>query len=376
MRSAFLLLLIIAGGLRFQGDPVSEAPAGPPREIRIDGSLEPRHEASVRRIRDDFPSLERHRTSRFEILSDLDQETIAEHGQLLERTHHEVESFCKALGYELDVRKSAGHRHLVIAFADRADFLRFAFRHDKVHANWLAGYFAPVSVHLVYHTAADHPEVRRVVDRVENGEQESSETGDSRIRRQMNRFVVQADASVVVHEATHMLLHHHGVAPATSRQPMWLLEGLAGSFEPAEASRRFGPMRPENGRTKDFRELLRKDRVPGLKDLIREKEFSAGRGVTHANYATSAAFCSWLARHRPVELRRFLDRLNKPLVAISKMEIADADAKVKASAGGEPDPLEEFEAVFGDVERLEKAWLRHERAAASLPIAHGDIFRY
>ena len=91
MRSALFLLLIVAGALRIFELPINEAPAGPPLEIRLDGSLEPHRERRVRQICDEFPSLERHRTSHFEILSDLDDEMIAEHSQLLERTVHAVE---------------------------------------------------------------------------------------------------------------------------------------------------------------------------------------------------------------------------------------------------------------------------------------------
>ena len=374
MRSAFLLLLIVVGGLRIFEVPINEAPAGPPLEIRLDGSLEPDREKRIREICAEFPLLERHRTSHFEILSDLDDETIAEHGQLLERTVHAVEDFSRFLGYDIESFPNRQRRHLVLAFSDRNDFIKFAGNHDKINAAWLGGYFAPLSGHLAYHTAANHPDLMRIANRIERAEEGGDDERHQDIRRRMSRFVIQADASVVVHEATHMLLHHFGVAPATSRQPMWLLEGLAGSFEPAEASRRFGPMRPENGRTRDFRKLLREDRVPQLSTLVREREFPKGHQNTQANYATSAALCSWLARHRPRELRRFLDNINNaPDEETRAMDMAGIDDAMEAPVRAGVDWLADFETVFGDIEEIEKTWLRSERAAASLPIANGEF---
>ena len=369
MRSALLLLLIAAGGLRIFEDPTATVPAGPPLEIRIDGSLEPQRERRIREICSEFPTLERHRTSRFEILSDIDGEVLAEHGQLLERTVHAVEDFCQKLGYEVEHLRDHEYRHLVLAFADREDFIRFAAMHDQVNAAWLGGYFAPGSGHLAYHTAADHPDIQRISERMDRSRERDSMGGEM-VRSRLNRFVIKADASVVVHEATHMLLHHLGVAPATSWQPMWLLEGLAGSFEPAEPDRRFGPMRPENGRTRDFRELLRQDRVPALVDLIRERDFPKNSGNVQANYATSAALCSWLARHRSQELRRYLDAINhRRGSGIPLMDMTGVNGAPR------PDGIDwigDFEAAFGDVEQVEKAWLRAERIAASLPIANGE----
>ena len=372
MRSAFILLLIVAGGLRIIEGTISEAPAGPPLEIRIDGSPDPGVMKRIQEICVDFPSLERRRTSRFEILSDLDDETIGEHRQWLERTVHAVEDFCRYLGYEIERLPQGRERHLVLAFSNRDDFLRFALKHDKVNATWLAGYFSPAAGHLVYHTAANHPDVQRITHRIGPAERSEDQEPRQDIRRQLDRFVVQADASVVVHEATHMLLHHHGVAPATTRQPMWLLEGLAGSFEPAEASRRFGPMRPENGRTRDFRRLLREDRVPVLSDLIREQDFTHARRDTQAQYATSAAFCSWLVRYRPREFRRFLDHVNRRIPKEDVvMAMVGMDETAREPKSAEVDWLADFEDVFGDIEVMEKVWLRSERAAAALPVANG-----
>ncbi len=380
MRITCLLLLIVVGGFPFIGGIFTNAPAGPPIDIRIDGSLEPALEQRIRSIRAEHPSLDRHRTRGFEILSDLDDDVVAEHGQLLERTVRAVDEFCLALGYPPgeSLGSSSDHRHLVIAFSNRDAFIEFAARRDRVNARWLGGYFAPGPGYLVYHTVADHPDVRKMTKDLVAPDGEAGDTSGTDDR--LHRFVIEADASVVVHEATHMLLHHRGVAPATNGQSMWLLEGLAGSFEPIEATRRFGPMRPENARTRDFRDLLRRGRVPRLVDLVRERDFPGARGTTHVHYATSAALCSWLARHRAEELRRYLDTVNARVGGRSgDRDTTSLDAH---QGGGEEDidgrlgarRLAEFESVFGEVSRLEYAWLRYEMATASMTVEDREMF--
>lgn len=393
MRIVFMLLLVAFGGARFIEGPTSRAPAGPPVEIRLDGGLDESRARRIKEIETAFPALRRHRTSRFEILSDLGDEVVARHGQLLERTVHAVHDFCEALGYRNIEHAGASEkdRHLVIAFGDRDDFIRFAGRYDGINALWLGGYFSPGSGHLVYHSAADHPNVRQVTNRIGEVDELAGEVDPHQeIRGKIDRFVMRADASVVVHEATHMLLHRLDVAPATNLQPMWLLEGLAGSFEPVEATRRFGPLRPENGRTRDFRKLLEDGDVPALADLVTATEFPKDPRANHRHYAASAALCSWLARHRPREFRRYIDLAGASEFMVSAVESAGSPVETVQVATMGDDPTDEtqptshaaaesrrrrlasFEGIFGGLEEFERVWLRAERVAASMPVADAE----
>ncbi|MCP4833420.1 MAG: DUF1570 domain-containing protein [Phycisphaera sp.] len=394
MRMVFMLILVVFGGARFIESPTTTAPAGPPIEIRLDGGHDEARELRIREIEADFPKMRRHRTSRFEILSDLGDDVVASHGQLLERTVHAVHDFCEALGYQDidDLKRMSNDRHFVIAFGNREDFVRFAGTYDKVNALWLGGYFSPGSGHLVYHSAADHPNVRRVTSEIGEADELSGALDPHHeLRGEIDRFVVRADASVVVHEATHMLLHQIDVAPATSMQPMWLLEGLAGSFEPVEATRRFGPLRRENGRTRDFRKLLEDDEVPSLVELVSVAEFPKEPRTINRHYAASAALCSWLARHRPKDFRRYIDVAGADEFLVSGAnsvgsvadapQIAGMPAPRVIEAGSTPGSsaeskrrrLASFERIFGDLEEFERAWLRSERVAASMPIADAEL---
>ena len=376
MRFLALLLVSALGWLHFAGVPLTEAPAGPPVEIRLDGGLDPRLASRVDAIMDEYPALRRHRTTRFEILSDLDGEVVAEHAQLLERTAHAVGDFSTALGLQAGGALQAGSdRRLVIAFADRTHFIDFAATHDQVAARWLGGYFSPAGGHLVYHTVADHPGVRRLARHAES----EAEAGTppiqaaERLQDDLDRFVVRADAAVVVHEATHMLLHHAGLVVATGDQPMWLTEGIAGSFEPVEPTRKFGPLRPENNRTKEFRRMLRDDAVPPLAELVGRRDFPKTGRSQHDHYAASAALCSWLARHRPRQLQAYLLHRSDP--TRGPVERATVDPVALGAPIEDVDDawrLLEFERFFGDVATFEKTWLRSERAAASIPVATGE----
>lgn len=394
MRMVFMLLLVAFGGARFIESPTSTAPAGPPIEIRLNGGLDQARELRIKEIQADFPAMRRHRTSRFEILSDLGDDIVASHGQLLERTVHAVHDFCEALGYRdiENVKRMSNDRHLVIAFGNREDFVRFAGEYDKINGLWLGGYFSPRPGHLVYHSAADHPNVRRVTSEIGEADESAGRLDPHReLRGEIDRFVIRADASVVVHEATHMLLHQIDVAPATSLQPMWLLEGLAGSFEPVEATRRFGPLRRENGRTQDFRKLLEDDEVPALAELVSVAEFPKEPRAINRHYAASAALCSWLARHRPKEFRRYIDvagadefmvsaadsvgsREDAPQIAgMPAPRVSEAGSTLRSSAVSKQRRIATFERIFGDLEEFERVWLRSERVAASMPIADAEL---
>ncbi len=387
MRIAMLTLLVVAGGLRFVDDPARFVHAKPPAEIRLVDETSPERKARIEEIRRDFPSLHRHRTPRFEILTDQSAEAVGEASRLLERTALEVDDFCRALGYATDRKApAASDRYLVIAFSAREDFIRFARCHDGLDAAWLAGYFAPNPGHLVYHNPADSHSVRTARSRIERLSQDRRGAEEQRrlARENLDHFITQTNAAVVVHEATHMILHELGIARATVDRPDWLLEGLAGSFEPVEASQAFGPLRPRNGRTEQFRAMLAERGQPTLRDLVCRRRFPSRSHRLQGFYATSAAFCGWLARNRPAELKAFIDRAGEPRVGIVDEDFGGTEIELipaaLAAVEGDFDDLHEdaeelrheFEEVFGPIDELERVWLRAERASAHLPLASAE----
>lgn len=351
MRISVLILFLVMGTLKSLETSTARATGAPPIEIRLVGRSTPEMETRIEEIQDRFPGLERRRTTHFEILTDLAPEEAGRHGELLERTSIAVDRFCKLIG--VDGGSGGQERHLVVAFASRYDFLRFAAWSEKIHASWLAGYFAPAAGHLAYHHQSDSPQVRSRRIRIGEDGRTAGDQASTRVdefieesrRARLDEFIAEETSSVIVHEAVHMLLHHRGVVVATQSTPIWFLEGLAGSFEPDKAFGPFGPDRLVNGRTGEFRDLLRRRGVTSVEKMVGLDSIPATPQSRVAFYATSAQLSAWLVRHRPDDVRRFIELLRH-----------DPHA----------DQVAVFEAAFGPCERIERAWLGDEQISASL----------
>lgn len=339
----FVLAAAAASGLVRQ-EPV-EVSGGPPIEIRLEGRVDPLLESRIQEIQAAFPGLERHRTRRFEIVSDLPHERIMAHGRLLERTAHAVEAFRRELGigWGRDWDTDPSGRELAIAFASREDFIAFALDEGCRSARWLGGYYSPDGGHLVYVDTADHPRVRRAKRAAaRNVASFPAATTPDPASPELERHVRRENATLVVHEAVHLLLDRRGILSATAA-PIWLSEGIAASFEPVEPERSFGPDRTINARTAAFREGLRERRTPSVRTLICWRH-DAARTDVHLHYAAAASLCSWLVRHRPDELRAYL-------------------RSFRDGIGTPVTPAEEvarFEGCFGDPDEIERAWIGRE----------------
>ncbi len=157
----------------------------------------------------------------------------------------------------------------------------------------------------------------------------------------MNLLAEQQSVSVTVHEAIHQLMFHTGVQAPTVRQPPWLSEGLATVFETDRVSGRFGPGEEYGPRRRRFWMLLDEGRLLPLRELITQTSASPDL------YDQSYALVTWMCRSRRAQLRVYLRRLNAlPKSPRSQEEIVGL-----------------FESAFGDIDRLEARWLRHERKA-------------
>ena len=329
-----------------QAPRLSEAAIGPPITIRIgfdqQSSANVSLPSSYLKTKALLPEMRRSETRRFVILSDLSDEEVASHGQLLERTAHAVEDFRIRLGLKI-AHTPAPEKMLAVAFSRRSDFLDFAYHHDDIEASWMAGYFSPTTQRLVYFHARDIPSARIAARRIDHL---VAMGGDSTVARaSLDDFVDSSTSAVVVHEAVHMILHERGIMPANSNVPLWLAEGLAAAFEPLEASRQFGPARRENGRTKAFRKDLAAGRVPPVAALVASISLpNNGDDSVRRFYDASAAFCSWLVREEPVALAQMIRLAMNGEVGVSRGE-----------------RLQVFEDTFGSISKLETRWLWNER---------------
>lgn len=319
----------------------------------------------------------RHETARFVALSDGSTAWTREQLERFERAHHQYVRFLRWLGMpEPELR----HKLVAVLFQDHADFVEYAARVDGVGDRWVKGYYTPAGDRLVGFDAESDP--RAVEARTRLAEQDraiSQAAAQTRARRSSTgRIDPAANASIdrarsmqglgeedvvlairqqvvstMIHEAIHQLLFHTGVQNPSVAPPFWLAEGLATSFETDQPSAAFGPDFDFRPRREVFERLLMEDRLISLDSFVAFEGLPDRRESTaRVFYHQSSALLCYLYRQRPSELRRYLERL-------------------AAEPPGRPGPARQrqlFQECFGDLDTLERTWLRWELGR----IAHDD----
>jgi hypothetical protein len=319
----------------------------------------------------------RHETARFVALSDGSTAWTREQLERFERAHHQFMRFLRWLGMpEPELR----HKLVAVLFEEHADFVEYASRVDRVGDPWVKGYYTPAGDRLVGFDAESDP--RAVEARTRLAEQDraiSQASSQARARRgstgridpaanvaidrarsmqglgeeDVVLAIRQQVVSTMIHEAIHQLLFHTGVQNPSVAPPFWLAEGLATSFETDQPSAAFGPDFDFRPRREVFERLLMEDRLVSLESFVAFEMLPDRRESTaRVFYHQSSALLSYLYRQRPSELRRYLDRL-------------------AAEPPGRPGPARQralFEECFGEIDALERAWLRWELGR----IAHED----
>lgn len=318
-------------------------------------------------------SFREYETRRYVILSDADPAWIRVQSRRLERAHDEFFRF--AIGLDLRPRP-VRHKLVAVVFDDRSGFASFAKHDGRASVDRVAGYYsAPTDRLVFYHVESNEnllaarSELESLYDEAALVQRQARSAGmrgrrgqASEIRadlerqyahldereRAINIFAHERSVAVTVHEAVHQLMFHTGVQSPRVAHPMWLTEGLATAFETDATGSAFGPTREFASRREAFWTLLDNDRVMPLRELIAltPRRVQGNPRNVDVVYNQGYALVTWMCRHRKLELRRYLRALN-------------------ALPGGTPsaaDQLEAFTAAFGDIDRIEKAWLRHERA--------------
>lgn len=257
---------------------------------------------------------------RFLLLSDLPNVEADRTLERLERTADAVETFAQAIG--VASAAVAGERLLSIAFSDQEAFERFARESDRIDARWMVGYWMP---------GADRTVFRRG----------PSATGRAKASRGALATAGGEDAATVAHEAAHQLLHRLGVQRRSLQSPLALSEGLAVAFEPcAEANGRAFDDQPE----RRARLRARRDALPSLWLLVASPRLpSRDARDVELFYDASWSLVRHLWRTRPAAFSRYL----------RSMRERAADLSPALSR-------ELFEAHFGSLGTVERAWRRAE----------------
>jgi len=316
-------------------------------------------------------SFKLYETRHFAILSDADERWSRIQGDRLERAHDRFIRFAN----NLQLRPlPLDHKLVAVAFDERADFMGFARADGNSADARLAGYYSPARDRLVfYHVESDEniASARRQLEDMQAeitaavrasrrarriGQREEArrlaEEADDRIshldeqEQRLNHFAIQRSIAVTIHEAIHQLMFHTAVQSPYVQHPLWLTEGLATAFETDAPRSGFGPGQEFAPRRQRFYYLLDTDRLVPLRDLVGADpdRLLTKPGLVDAVYHQGYALVTWMARKRRPQLRDYLRALND-------------------LPSGVPSPetqLAVFERIFGDVDRLEEAWLSWE----------------
>ena len=281
---------------------------------------------------------------RFVVLSDAAPGWSRKQVQLLDRTYHQFNRFTKRLGLK---PRPLRHKLVCVLFQEHDDYRRFAGKRDGVTAEWISGYYSPKHDRIVFYNIETNPELVEAL-RASNSAPRLTDSiaGYARPARSgLRNEYRKAATATVVHEAVHQLAFHTRIQSPHIQNPLWLSEGLATAFETDHPDQSFGPDRPYHLRETQFQEILEQDKLVPLRDLVTYSRMPDNTDDTiSAVYHESYALITWMSRFRREELRELMDALrNEP--------------------PGRPTPqrqLQIFEQAFGDVDRLERLWLRYE----------------
>ncbi len=283
-------------------------------------------------------------TRRFVVLSDAAPGWSRKQVQLLDRTYHQFNRFTKQLGLR---PRPLRHKLVCVLFQEHSDYRRFAEKRDGVTAEWISGYYSPKHDRIVFYNIETNPELVEALRVSESATRPAgSITGYARPARSgLRNEYRKAATATVVHEAVHQLAFHTRIQSPHIQNPLWLSEGLATAFETDHPDKAFGPDHEYLLRKEQFQEILEQGKLIPLRDLVTYTRMPDNNDDTIAAvYHESYALITWMNRFRREELRHLMDAL-------------------RIEPPGRPTPqrqLQIFEQAFGDVDRLERLWLRHE----------------
>lgn len=272
-----------------------------------------------------------YQTARWVVFSDASSSWTRRQSQLLERARHQFLRFTRRISLQ---PKPLRHKLVCILFDSRDEYHDFAQKQDNVTAQWISGYYSPMHDRVVFYNVSDSTvkKTSATQSRSSVNNLPSHESGD------------RATATTV-HEAIHQLMFHTGVQSAHIEYPLWICEGLATAFETDVANGAFGPDHEYAPRRERFKQLVEDNQLIDLRQLVTYARMPDNKDETvQAVYHQSYALVTWMVRFRTDELHSYLQ---------SMLDEPPGRPTAKRQ-------LELFEQSFGDVDQVQRAWLRAE----------------
>lgn len=156
------------------------------------------------------------------------------------------------------------------------------------------------------------------------------------------------NVATVVHEATHQIAFNTGLHTRQADNPVWLTEGMAMYFETPDLNNRTGWRtvgKVSDGRLKQFRAYVQQRRKPNsLATLL-----ATDQRFTDVDLAADAYAEAWTLTHYLIKTKRklYLEYL------------ARLAAKPPLKWDGGEKRLEEFQSIFGDLDKLDRDFLKY-----------------
>ena len=304
------------------------------KALRLPANLNPAIESEPYHMaRDLLPeSFVEYGATRWVVLSDADAQWTRQQAALLQRAHHQFLRYTRRLGLQ---PKPLRHKLVCVLFENRNEYRKFAQQNDGVTAEWISGYYSPRHDRVVFYNVST------------STPKHISSTRHRAGATSYPRDITDKRATgTTVHEAIHQLMFHTGVQTPHIEYPLWICEGLATAFETDDPDAAFGPDHEYAPRRERFEQILEADLLIKLRKLVTYARMPDNSDETvQALYHQSYALVTWMSRFRRDELHTYLQAM-------------------LAEVPGRPTPqrqLELFEQAFGDVDQLERTWLRHER---------------
>ena len=259
-----------------------------------------------------------------------------QYAQLFESIYRDVEQFFRVRGFKV---KTPEVPLVAIVFRSQQEFMQYCVRDRVPPSQSLMGYYSLLTNRVALFDDSS------LLTAIEPDAGRNSDT------RHITAYaaITGNTASTVIHETTHQVGYNIGVHSRLGGTPTWVVEGLATVLEPAGMRRNKGRQLQSNRinpeRADWFERTHRPDRSMGsLAKLIASDAFFHQQ--TLDSYSEAWAFTFFLLENAS-RRQDFVTYLRK---------IGERDP-LKHYSGKER--LVDFQAVFGDISRLEVEFIRY-----------------
>ena len=294
---------------------------------------------------------------RFVLLTDAGVSAAQQHARWVERACEEFDRFAAHCGLRpLPLQ----HKLVCVLFEQHDDYQSFARHHDGMNNAAFTGYYSPKHDRVVFSLASESQLADAQSERGRNkkgaspskpvlGFDSAANSDASHDHASCGDVHLSSEAAAkCVHETIHQLMFHTRLMSADLQYPLWICEGLSTAFETETPEAAFGPDRDFEPRRRGFDNLLRRNEVLPLRELVTLTSLSNCKPqFIRAVYHESYGLVTWLCRNHPTKVRDYLQAmLREPSGKLSPQR-----------------HLELFEQSFGPVDQLEPEWLAQEYAA-------------